>query len=115
MLLQILRGYWQHILVGLAAAALTAFLYQPRLDAARAERNEARTLAETQSAAIEALEADVKARREAARKALEEQRRRTERLAADNARLREEIARRTYKDEPCEDAAAALREQWLSR
>src|SRR5690606_2275775 len=114
-LLQILRGYWQHILVGLAAAALTAFLYQPRLDAAQAERDSARTLVATQNEAIAALERDVKARREATRKALDEQRRRAERLAADNDRLREEIARRTYKGEPCENAAAALREQWLSR
>lgn len=115
MLLQILRSYWQHLLVGLAAAALTALFYGPRVDAARAERDAARTLVETQSEAIAALERDVKARREAARKAIDEQRRRAETLAADNARLREEIARRTYKDEPCEDAAAALREQWLSR
>lgn len=115
MLLNLLRAYWQYILVGLAAAALTVYLYQPHLNAARAERDAARMQVATQNEAIERLEAVIEARREAARKALDEQRRRTERLAADNARLREEIARRIYKDEPCEDAAAALREQWLSR
>lgn len=119
MLPLILRAYWQQILAAVVAAVLALWLsslwYGPRIDAAHAERDGLRTKLAVQNDAVLALQRDAEQRRAAAQAAIKEQRRRSARLAADNQRLREQLEQRIYKEEQCDDAAAAVREQWLSR
>jgi len=100
----------------LVGAALAGDLwYGPRLDAAEAGRVQAKALLDAQSEAVKQMEAEAEARRQTALAAAEGHRRRAQQLEAANGKLREELASRVYREEPCEDAAAALRQSWRSR
>ena len=117
-----LRFLLPYALVAAAAVALTSLFFMPRLDLVRADLAVCRTnysvlLAQVneQNKAIEDARVASEKLQQEARKLLDAASEKTAKAQTDAAKLRQELASRTYKDEACEDAAESLRQQWLSR
>lgn len=114
-MLSLLKGWLTRYLIpivlvaGIGIGTVTArWFYVPALERANERLATLQAgVAEWQKRAKAAQAAVAQAQREAAE--------RTARLDAQIARLRRDLDARTYKDESCDDAAAAVREQWLAR
>ena len=94
---------------GIALGALGArWFYLPAVEHAN-ER------AATLQASVDEWTRKAKSARAAADRAQREAAERGARLQEQVEQLRRDLAARTYKDESCDDAAAAVRQQWRSR
>lgn len=71
--------------------------------------------AATLQASVDQWARQAKSARAAADRAKREAAQRDARLQAQVEQLRRDLEARTYKDESCDDAAAAARQQWRSR
>lgn len=94
---------------GIALGALGArWFYLPAIERAN-ER------AASLQVSVDQWARQAKSARAAADRAKREAAQRDARLQEQVEQLRRDLAARTYKDESCDDAAAAVRQQWRSR
>lgn len=111
--------YWSQIVAAslalVAGLWLASLWYGPSIDRAEARAAEARAALAEQSSAVAALHAQAEEARKRAHEALAAHKKKADEQARTVERLRRELRDRTHKDEPCESAAEAARQQWLSR
>lgn len=118
-MLLLLTRYWSQIAAAtvalLAGLWLASLWYAPKVDRAVAEAATLRATVAIQSEAVASLHAQAEAARKRTQEALAAHKKKADEQARAVDRLRRELRDRTHKDEPCEFAAEAARQQWLSR